>query len=82
MPGGSRAHRVLQVQRRTGGRNRGDAIGYRVRGPADGRPERGGHGQHHSKPRRGIFRQIQVPVRSMDFARRDHQQTGKCGRRM
>jgi len=42
----SRAHRVLPVQRRPGGRGHGTG-GDRLRGPADRRPERGGRREHH-----------------------------------
>lgn len=83
MPGRARAHRALQVQRRPAGR-RHDARGHRLRGPADGRAQRGGHGEHHPEPRGGVLRQAQlpVPVRGVDVARRDRQPAGHRGRSM
>lgn len=83
MPGGARADRVLPVQRRPGGGRHG-ARDDRLRGPADRRPQRGDHGEHHQKPRRGVFWQAQlsVPVRGVDLARRDRQQTGQRDRSM
>lgn len=78
---GTRARRVLPVQRRPRGRRHG-ARGHGLRGPADRRPERGSPGERHQEPRGGVLRQVQLPVsvRGVDVARRDRQPAGQRGR--